>query len=194
MVGGVTQSHADMPGFAHKTSISPRVRIACRLFSSGAAKTKRQASEMAGLHPQTLSVYRDSPQVRNLVASIDERIEQGILDIAKLRAELGVRALRNIAEVMEDTSLKAEIRLKAAVDLADRSTETSKVIKHEVETSPLLTGKSVDALRAALLESARAREVFAAAAEGNYVTTNDENAERHLALVKEVPLLASGDG
>lgn len=181
-----------MPGVALKNALTPRIKLATRLYATGACRTKRDACIEAGLHPYVLTVYRDDPQVKNLMASIDDELESGAIDMSKLRVLVGRKAYRNIAAIMEDDSVKMDLRLKAAQDLADRSPEVSKVMKLEVSEGLSLPGSKIDELLAAMLESAKARVDFSHVAEADYVTATDESAQRNLDQIPEVKQLPSG--
>ncbi len=61
-----------------------------------------------------------------------DHINNTALQTNELIDKLGRRAIEVIGTTMEDGSSEA-LRLKAAIDLADRAPETSKIHKHQVE-------------------------------------------------------------
>lgn len=165
--------------------LSPRLKLAIRLYSTGLAKTMREASEKAGLNPSVFYITKSTePKVSELMAYVDRQLEQEELDTAALIKRLGRQAVRNIAHLMENAK-KEEVQLKAAQDLADRSPETSKVINVNARVETPLTEDAVASLRRSILEAAALRERFVEAAEGNYVTVSDASTARSLDLVKE---------
>lgn len=141
--------------------MSPRVRLAARLYATGAAKTKKEASEMAGLSPNYLTLLtgeNGSDKVKNLINDVDSMIEDESIATSKIIQQLGRKALGRLANLMD--SQNENVALKAAVDLADRAPETSKTQKIQVE-SLTLDGEDVRALTHAMLESARLRGDYA---------------------------------
>jgi len=84
------------------------------------------------------------------------------VDISPIIQELGRRALAKLNSLMDEG--KQEVQLRAAIDLADRSPETSKTQKIDVH-SMTLTGQDVAALAKALVESAHTKTKFAHIAE-----------------------------
>lgn len=140
--------------------LSPRLRMAARYLASGACRTQKEASEAAGLHPNYLTMVKASgnEKLAAYLAELDSRIEDSTIDMSKILQGLGRRAVRNIANLME-TADKEEIRFRAAVDLADRSNETQKTHKHQVEAISITSG-DITALTVAMLESARERQRY----------------------------------
>lgn len=174
--------------------LSPRVKLACRLYASGAAKTKREASELAGLSATTLTLLRHEPKVNDLVRRVDEEIQSGTVNMSEVIRALGRKAVVTIADIMTTDGVKDDIRLKAAQDLADRSPETSKTLKVQAESSLSISDEAAELIRAAMLESARSRLNFAEAANGNFITATDEATRSGLELVKDsVSALPSGE-
>lgn len=159
-------------------TISPRVRLAARLYATGAAKTKKEASEMAGLHPNYLTLLtgaNGSEKVKSLINDVDAMIEDESIATSKIIQRLGRKALGRLANLMD--SENEHVALKAAVDLADRAPETSKTQKIQVE-SLTLDGTDVRALTQAMLESAREREKYShVAVEGLVEVEIDKPAE-----------------
>ena len=154
-----------------KREISPRLRAAHRLYSSGAVPSKRAAAEAVGLHPQYYYLM-SSPQVGNpglrlLRDEIDEAIQDKTIDMSRVLTMIGRKAIQSLYEIMQMSDSEG-LRLKAAQDLADRSPETSKTIKHAVANINI-SGADARDIAAALVSSAKAREEFAHVAEGDFV-------------------------
>ena len=158
--------------FDEYQKVSPRVRLAARLYATGACRTKQEASTAAGLHKYYLSYLNRNPRVNSIIDRVDEALEEGAVDMSKLMATLGRRAVRNIAQLMEESPTEM-IRFKAAVDLADRNPETAKTQKHQFESGLSVTKESAEALARALVEAAQLRQQFPSAANGDFVTVND---------------------
>ena len=139
---------------------SPRVKLAVQLHVSGAAKTKREASRQAGLHPAYLSMLTGpsgSTPVKRYMDDLQRRLDDRTVEVAPIMQELGRRAIAKLADLMENA--KPEVALRAAVDLADRSPETSKTQKIDL-TSLSISGQDATELAKALIESAREREKY----------------------------------
>jgi hypothetical protein len=167
--------------FASK-STSPRVRLAARLYASGACKTMGEASVAAGLSKQYLALHRENSEVQGIVQAVDQAIAEGTVDFSKVLATLGRQAVRNIAHLMEDAQSEA-IRFKAAQDLADRSPETTKVHKHEISGGLEMSSADAQNIAKALVEAARLKSTFPSAAEGDFITTSNN----------EIALLGPGE-
>src|SRR4030095_7318888 len=101
--------------------------------------------------------------VKRLSNDIADRIMDKATEMAPLMNELGRRALAKIATLMESAG-KEEVQLRAAIDLADHSPETTKTQRLDV-TSLSLSGQDAKELAEVLVESARAREKFSHVAE-----------------------------
>lgn len=141
--------------------LSPRVRLAARLYGTAVCKTKKEASIAAGLHPNYLTLLTGaasgSEKVRNLINDIDTVINDESISTSVLLQKLGRKAIGAIARSMESDN--EHVALKAAIDLADRSPETSKTQKVSLE-SFTLDGADVKALAAAMVESAKVASTY----------------------------------
>jgi hypothetical protein len=95
---------------------------------------------------------------QELVNGVDRQIEEKTIDMAELLKRLGREAVLKTASLMR-TAGSENIQLAAARDLADRSQETSKIQKIQIEPFTLdpAAGK---ALAAALVESAMVQDKF----------------------------------
>jgi len=155
--------------------ISPRVANALRLYNSGVARTKKEAAEMAGL--SSAGFYMPTmPSLGKTAMSaygqmISDSIQEKAINVGALLDGLAVQAVATINHIRNEGASEA-LRLKAAIDLADRGSKTSKVQKLSVE-SFTLNNKDVEAISAAMLES---REVLQLKGEvqGHYEETYTE--------------------
>lgn len=174
--------------------LSPRVKLAARLYATAVVKTKKEAALAAGLDKNVLYQLRHERQVNDLIRKIDHELENNIISTADVLKILGRKAVVAIADIMTTDNVKDEVRLKAAQDLADRSPETSKTLKVQAESSLSISDEAAELIRAAMLESARSRLNFAEAANGNFITATDEATRSGLELVKDsVSALPSGE-
>jgi len=176
--------------------LTPRVKLATRLYATGLCKTKAEAARQAGLSPSVFYITSTTEvKVADLMAEVERELADETIDTAKLIRRLGRAAIGQIAKTMLNPVEKGETRLKAAQDLADRSPETSKVINVNAQVATPLSDDQVHALRRSLIEAAELRARFPAAAEGSYVTVSDATTARSLDLVKERdPLMALPSG
>jgi hypothetical protein len=174
--------------------LSPRVKLAARLYATGVVKTKKEAALAAGLSKDVLYQLRHEPKVNDLIRKVDQELEANIISTADVLKILGRKAIMVTADIMTSDTVKDDVRLKAAQDLADRSPETSKTLKIQAESSLTISDEAADLIRAAMMESARARAQFPSAASGNFVTATDEATREGLELVKDsVSALPSGE-
>ncbi len=168
-------------------TLSPRAALAARLYASGACKTKGEAAEAAGLSKGYFYVLSSpkngSERVRSLIEQVDSEIQSKTVDMSKVIELLGRRAVRNIADHMENASSEA-LRLKAATDLADRSPETQKT-QRTIAASFSVDGEDAKALAAAMVESANIQKKYAHVAEGDYIEVNVESGVDHYGQVGE---------
>lgn len=162
-------------GIALKGELSPRVRMAARLYATGAAKTKKEASSLAGIHPNYLTMLTQpnggTEAVKRLISDTDRMIEDESIDESVIIRKLGRKAIAHIARLM-DTSTNEHVSLKAAVDLADRSPVTAKTQKHEF-TGLTLSGADVKELAAAMVESGRASPIQAEVMRSGLIEVDD---------------------
>ena len=134
---------------------SPRVKLATRLYTTGICKTKKEASEAAGLHPSYLTMLtgpNGSEPVKSLMNEIDQKIEDKTIETSALIQVLGRKALGKMSQLMEGGS--EGVQFRSAQDLLDRSPETSKT--QRIETVAFsLDGEDAASLAKAMLESAK---------------------------------------
>lgn len=153
--------------WGHKQRLSPAVARALDLWMTGAVTTKKAAAEAVGISPVTLNGNAKSPAGLRYIASAHEAINNRTIDTSVLIEQLSRRAVEVIGGMMEDAEQPA-LRLKAAIDLADRGKETSKVTKVQTESFSI-SGRDVDALAKAMVMGARLRDQFPEAAEGDFI-------------------------
>lgn len=146
-----------------RTQLTPRVAHAARLYASGAMPTKKAAALAVGLKPTTLYATTGrasgSPLAQSLMEDVQTQVHERAIDVGALLHRLSVEAISTIDHVRRNGTTE-DIRLKAAIDLADRGPQTSKVQKMQVE-SFTLAGKDVDAIRQAMAESVRVQQLHA---------------------------------
>ena len=156
-----------------KATASPRVRLAARLYASGAVDSKRAAAEAVGLHPTYFSLVTSpgndlhKPEATEIIDKVEQDIHDKTVQMSSVLDTLGREALSRMRGLMHDSKNEA-IVFKASADLLDRSQETSKVQKHQVATFSV-GSDDAKMLAAAMLRSAQARSRFAEAAEGDFV-------------------------
>lgn len=162
---------------------SPRVRQALWLFQSGACKSRREASAAAGLHPNYLTMLMNgSEPTKRLANQIQEQIESEATDMSVVLQRVGRLAVSKLVRLMDEGS--ESIQFQAAKDLADRSPETQKTQRLEVEGLSL-AGRDAKQIAEALVEAAQAQERFADVARDGLVEI-DTDRRGELKLIKSV--------
>lgn len=153
---------------------TPRVKSAIRLYVSGAAPTQKEAAQLAGINAKHFQIQKRNPFVKAYIRQIEADIDAGTVQMSNVIRELGRRGVETIAKMMESDEVKDELRLKAAVDLADRSPETSKTNKLSIEGGLTIQSADVSRLMAALVEGAEvAKEFDKEVGTGDYVRVDD---------------------
>jgi hypothetical protein len=153
--------------------LSPRVKLAARLFATGAVPTKKEAAEAAGLNPTYFSVIsspdhsRYIPLVGTLMEDIDKAMHDKSIQTSALLELIGREALIEMRDMMK-TSQNAAIKFKATQDLLDRSPDTSKIHKHQVAGFSI-AGEDAKQIAAALVQSAHVRAMVGDAVLGDFV-------------------------
>lgn len=107
-----------------------------RLYAHTAVPTIREAAFAVGVHPIYLGNMARTVAGQAFMKSAHEAINNTALSTNQLIERLSRRAVEVIGGLMEDSGSES-IRLKAATDLADRGSETSKIQKHQVESFTL---------------------------------------------------------
>lgn len=177
-------------------AVGPRVRHAIRLLSSGIVKTKKEAAEAVGIAPSYFYAATNGnsgkPDALDLMDEIEMAMATRMMDTGAAMEVMGREALLVIRSKMLDSDNEA-IQLKAAIDLADRSPETTKIHKHQVEAIHM-SAEDSKALAAALVAGARTRERYGIEVQSDYVkvpieqstlpTEDTEHASRRQAVLK----------
>jgi len=157
-----------------RKTLRPRVRTALRLVLSGATRTQGEAARIAGLHQAYLSGVKRSPIVQAYIRKLEAQMDAQTINMSAAMQELGRKGLLKIAEFMESEQVKDELRLRAAMDLADRSPETSKTSKLSIEGDLTIRQGDANRLIEALVEATQADERYAReVSQGDYVKVDD---------------------
>jgi hypothetical protein len=118
------------------------------------------------------------------IRKLEAQMDAGSVNMSVAIQELGRKGLVKIAQMMESDEVKDELRLRAAMDLADRSPETSKTSKLSIEGDITLREGDAQRLIQALVEASEADSKFAhEVSSGDYIKVDDGT----------VPQLGSGD-
>lgn len=154
----------------------PRVRLACRLYASGAVSSKLEACRAVGLAPQYLSMLDSAGNevTRRIQDQVEEAIHDDTIALSRVVQIASRKALRVMNKLMD--SADESIALKSSSDILDRNPETSKSFKATIGTFSLDTADVKD-IAHALVESARIKERLASAPTGDYVQVEIESGE-----------------
>lgn len=167
---------------AKRTSLSPRVEHALRLYSMGTAPTKKKAAEMVGLTPASLygmtGAFNGNNLARRFLEDTSAQIHERAVDVGALLHRLSLEAIGTIDHIRKNGTTE-DIRLKASIDLADRGPQTGKIQKHQVE-SFTLAGKDVENIRRAMLEGADVQSLYGEVAQDfeQVTTTSTSDASK----------------
>jgi hypothetical protein len=159
---------------ANVRTLSPRVKLAARLYATGLVPTKREAGLAVGLHPLYFPMLTQrNPVVRSYMEEVMSQVEDQTVDVSLLLDRLGRAAVGKLATLMQNASSEG-IQLKAAQDLADRSPRTQKVQRIDANVGSFtLAGADVEALTRAMRESAEQRAKYNQVAEEGLVELQD---------------------
>lgn len=158
---------------AEVETVSPRIRLASRLYASGAVPTKRAAAIAAGIHPGWFNkMSNHNEETKRLIGSVDEMLQDQTVQMSAVLRIIGRKAIQKINNLMEQ-SQDEKVVFKAAVDLADRNPETSKVQRHEVLTA-VVDGEAAKDLARALVESAKVHQLYGERMRSDYVQVDLE--------------------
>lgn len=158
--------------FAKRQRLSPRIRIALEAYARGDVKTLKKAAELVGVTPTALSQAKATPAGMSVIDQVERAVSDKSLSTSVLLEKLSRAAVEEIAGIMTKGE-KEENRLRAAIDLADRGGETSKVHKAQV-TGVTLSSEDARAIAESMVKAARLRAKYAEAAEGNFDRVNVE--------------------
>src|SRR5882724_4884908 len=151
----------------------PRVRMAARLYASGAVPSKREACRAVGLNEHYLSILSASGnvEVNTIIGEVDKAISDETIALSKVIALMSRKAAKTVNNLMD--SQNEYIALRASSDILDRNPESSKTFKASVSTLHL-DGQDIRELARALVAGAKTKEQFAAVAAGDFVKVNTE--------------------
>lgn len=130
-----------------------------RLYVHTAVPTLTAAAKAVGLHPGYMKKVANTKAGKAFMKTAHDHISNTALQTNQLIELLGRRAIEVIGTTMEDGASEA-LRLKAAIDLADRAPETSKIHKHQVE-GLMLTGEDARAIAESMVAAASVRQANA---------------------------------
>lgn len=167
--------------------LRPRVRMALRLYVHAAVPSLKAAAKAVGLHPRYLSKVAGTPAGMKFMATAHEHINNTALQTNQLIDKLSRRAIEVIGTTMEDASSEA-LRLKAAIDLADRGPETSKIHKHQVESFSI-TAQDARAIAESMVAAAAVRARHGDLVENNFDRVNLDAADDLTPIVVPNPQL-----
>lgn len=157
---------------ARQAKVSPRIRMAARMYASGAVRTKREAAQMAQISPEwfgTMSNHNE--EVRRIVDDVDRAIDDKSIDMSTVLRTVGREAIKRIRGLMFEDN--PHVALKAAVDLADRSSEVAKIQRHEIATMNVRP-EDAKSLAEALVMAAEARQRYTDQVKGGLVRVQTE--------------------
>jgi len=152
----------------------PRVRMAARLYASGAVPTKRAACQSVGLHPAYLTVLdsHDNEVTTRIQNEVEAAIADETISLSKAIAILSRKAAQRMGELIG--SQNEHVAVKASSDILDRNPETSKSFKHSV-TGIVISPDDAKELAAALVAGARIREQYASVASSDFGKVEDSD-------------------
>ena len=138
--------------------IPPRTKLALKLYVSGAARTQREAAEVAGVSSATVSNARRSLAGQAYEDNFDSQVSERSMSLSALIVKLSEKALYVMETQIENGSTE-DVKFKAAKDILDRNPETSKTNKVQVESFSL-SSRDAKELAAALVEGRLSDERF----------------------------------
>lgn len=123
-------------GMVDPEKLRPRVKMALRMYAYATVPDLKTAAEVVSLNVGYLQNVSRTVAGKAFLKTAQQIIADTSLSTTQLIDNLSRRAIQVIGTQMEDASSEA-LRLKAAIDLADRGSETSKIQKHQVESFTL---------------------------------------------------------
>lgn len=145
--------------------LSPRIRMALRMYALAAVPTMTAAAEACGVNLAYLSMMANSPAGKAYMQTVQEILDEKAISTTDLINKLGRRAIEIIGGLAENAGSQS-IQLKAAIDLADRSPETSKTTKVQVDSFSL-SGKDARLLAESIVQGRSVHERFGTEVLGN---------------------------
>lgn len=174
-------------GLKEQSQLRPRARMALRLYVHGAVDNLTQAAKAVGLHPRYVhKVSRTSAGIA-FMENAHTLINNTALSTNMLIEKLSRRGIEVIGTIMEDGGSEA-LRLKAAIDLADRGPETSKIHKHQVE-SFTLGSEDAKAIAESMVQAAVLRAKHSNLATENFDRVNLDAIDDAIPVVEPHPQL-----
>lgn len=149
--------------------------MALRLYVHTAVPTLQEAAKAAGLHYGYLWKMSRTKAGKEFMKTALDHINDTALQTNVLIEKLGRRAIEIIGTQMETASSEA-LRLKAAIDLADRAPETSKIHKHQVE-GLMLSGEDARQIAESMVAAASVRQANAHLRTQNFDKVNLDGIE-----------------
>jgi hypothetical protein len=146
-----------------------------RLYVHTAVPSLSKAADAVGLNPRYLALMSRTSAGKEFMKTAHEHINNTALQTNELIERLGRRAVEVIGTTMEDASSEA-LRLKAAIDLADRAPETSKIHKHQVE-GLMLSGEDARQIAESMVAAAAVRQANAHLRTQNFDKVNLDGVE-----------------
>lgn len=161
------------PAGVRTSSLSPRLKMAYRLYHSATVPTKAAAAKAAGLSPATFYIASRpkidlmNPEGTDIAARMDDKLDEQVINARALLSKEAIKSIIKLAQ-LRDTGGSEGIQLKAAQDIADRCPDTSKT--QRIESSNFsLEGKDVANLVNALVHSRSARSHITEGLEGDFI-------------------------
>jgi hypothetical protein len=152
---------------------SPRIKLAARLYATGAAPTKKTAAKLAGINPQWFGLMSNhNDATKRVLGDLDLAMQDRSVDMSAVLQGLGRAALVKIKGLMDNAESEG-VALRAAVDLADRSPETAKIQKIQ-DVTPQITGDDAKRIAAALVEAAEVAMRYKDVVQTDFVRVNTE--------------------
>lgn len=142
------------------------------MYVNAAVPTLREAARIAGISYQYLININGTEAAKKYKQTAHEIIDEKAADTTALISALSHRAVQVIGQMMEDGGSE-NIRLRAAIDLADRGPETSKIQKHQVESFSL-SSEDARGIAESLVAAAAVRQRNAHLAEEDFDMVNTE--------------------
>ena len=140
--------------------------MALRMYANGACKTLSEAADLCDVSLAYLSMVKNAPIGDAYMNESQRILDEKAANWSQCINALGRRAVAIIADKMEDDA-NPKLQLQAAIDIADRAPETSKVQKMQIE-SFTLGEKSAKDIAAALVAASRVEQTYAHLASGNH--------------------------
>lgn len=152
--------------------LTPRVKLAIRLYASGTAKTQSEAAEMAGVALINMNTaINHTDEGRRIVSDVDRMVEDQTVSLNAIIQTASRKAAAKMAGLLDSDN--ETIVQKAAADLLDRNPESSKNVR--VTSTPFsLDNRDVTALAASIVEAAHVRQAHAKLAAADFVEVNIE--------------------